>query len=84
MKCKDSNCRKGHVDEKACYLIRTPCRDFFLAYPCNICGRLHHKDGDPLKEGRGDKFYIKDGKMVNKEGKEYPYYYSCQKLKKPS
>ena len=70
--CKD--CKEGEVDRDKPIWLHTGYREDKLAYPCNVCGRLHwHNDGLPVS-GRSDhKAFLKNGQVINvdQKGNEY-------------
>jgi len=72
MKCKDYQCRKGEIDIKSGFPIRTGCSGSSMAYPCSVCGRLHWHDGSPVRNRGGNRAFLKDGHLVNinRKGKE--------------
>jgi hypothetical protein len=72
MKCVEEDCHGG-IDLTEGILIQTGCRCSDVAYPCNVCGRLHFLTGDEVKkfpvgvESRdGSKAYLIDCAVICK------------------
>lgn len=69
MNCVEKGC-SGFVDSNRPFTVlttRTRSEDFF---PCNICGRLHWKNGSGAMNGFGNSTFLIDGKVHARQEKE--------------
>lgn len=76
LKCRDYKCKKGTVEFEKRITIRTGCSSFDTAFPCSLCGRLHWKNGAPVRNRRGHRAFWKNKRMYNltrKGEKQYLY-----------
>jgi len=72
MKCVEEDCHGG-IDLTEEIMIQTGCRCSDVAFPCNLCGRLHFLTGNEVKkfpvgvDSRGnEKAYLVEGAVVRK------------------
>ncbi|MFA7201801.1 MAG: hypothetical protein WC099_02310 [Candidatus Paceibacterota bacterium] len=65
LKCRDYKCKKGTVDLSKEIPIRTGCSSIDVVFPCSVCGRLHWKQGDPVRNRRGQRAFWENGRMYN-------------------
>lgn len=64
-KCCDYKCGQGKVDFQNPVHLMTSLMSFGVAYPCNVCGRLHSRKGEPIFNHLRQRVFFQAGKLFS-------------------
>lgn len=66
MKCSVEGCL-GEISKTPSVHLRTGCRGGESAYACNMCGRLHWANSEPVFNRQEHAAFLENGIVINRD-----------------